>query len=413
MNNIIENEDNDNSNFNKYIVKIETEVKIKEELKYITGIGVLCNINMKHINALITYNNIIDFDLLNEMKILRILINNEEKEINMKIDRYKYSDDIITIIEILNEDNINNFIEIDKFINSKNYINNDIICIYLKDNNKLEYLNDKIKIKNNDNYMCNINEFIKEGIIILKDNLKLLGIINKNNNKNEIDIITMNIIINKINFIKCKYEIKKDDVGKEIQIISGKNSYGEYKNKEILKEMKIIINGEIKSNITYKFNKEGIYIIYLLSFNLLTNMSWMFCDCSSLKEINLQSFNTNQVTDMSWMFCDCSSLIEINLQSFNTNQVTNMSYMFNGCSSLKEINLQSFNTNQVTNISWMFNGCSSLKEINLQSFNTNQVTDMSSMFNGCSSLKEIKCEDKKILGEYKKIKEKNNTCNII
>ena len=70
--------------------------------------------------------------------------------------------------------------------------------------------------------MCNINEFIKEGIIILKDNLKLLGIINKNNNKNEIDIITMNIIINKINFIKCKYEIKKDDVGKEIQIISGK-----------------------------------------------------------------------------------------------------------------------------------------------------------------------------------------------
>ena len=37
-----------------------------------------------------------------------------------------------------------------------------------------------------------------------------------------------------------------------------------------------------------------------------------------------------------------------------------MSAMFDGCSSLTNINLSNFNTNNVTNMSWMFNGCSSL-----------------------------------------------------
>ena len=69
-----------------------------------------------------------------------------------------------------------------------------------------------------------------------------------------------------------------------------------------------------------------------------------------------------------------------------------MSYMFYECSSLKELNLNNFNTNNVTNMRCMFLGCSSLKELNLNRFNTNNVTDMSYMFKGCSNklIKEIK-----------------------
>ena len=67
--------------------------------------------------------------------------------------------------------------------------------------------------KIDDNYICDI-ESINDGIIILKDNLKLLGI------KKEKKIITMNIIVNKINFIKCIYDIKKEDIFKDIQIIN-------------------------------------------------------------------------------------------------------------------------------------------------------------------------------------------------
>ena len=62
--------------------------------------------------------------------------------------------------------------------------------------------------------------------------------------------------------------------------------------------------------------------------------------------------------------------------------------MFKGCSSLKELNLNNFNTNNVTNMSNMFYGCYSLKSIDLSSFNKTDVKDVSCMFYGCSSLKK-------------------------
>ena len=39
------------------------------------------------------------------------------------------------------------------------------------------------------------------------------------------------------------------------------------------------------------------------------------------------------------MFYKCSSLKEINLSNFNTNNVTNMSYMFLGCEKLTKNNI--------------------------------------------------------------------------
>ena len=61
-------------------------------------------------------------------------------------------------------------------------------------------------------------------------------------------------------------------------------------------------------------------------------MERMFWECSSLKELNLSNFNTNNVTNMKGMFWECSSLKELNLSNFNTNNVTNMAGMFYGCS---------------------------------------------------------------------------------
>ena len=63
------------------------------------------------------------------------------------------------------------------------------------------------------------------------------------------------------------------------------------------------------------------------------------------------------------MFFECSSLKELDLNSFNTDKVTDMSYIFEGCASLEELNIQNFSTKKVTNISNMFNGTSDeLKE---------------------------------------------------
>ena len=39
------------------------------------------------------------------------------------------------------------------------------------------------------------------------------------------------------------------------------------------------------------------------------------------------------------MFSGCSSLTNLNLSNFNTQNVTDMFYMFDGCSSLKKDNI--------------------------------------------------------------------------
>ena len=76
-----------------------------------------------------------------------------------------------------------------------------------------------------------------------------------------------------------------------------------------------------------------------------------------------------------------------------------MKGMFYGYSSLKELNLNNFKTNNVTDMSYMFNGCSTLKELNLNNFKTNNVIDMSYMFSKCSD--EFKLNLKIKFNEFK------------
>ena len=426
-NNVINNGINNNVknqlvNGNIFIAQIKVETQIRNVKNYTDAIGYLCNINTKNIKVLITYNKYVGLEFLNNMQKLIVYINNEEIEIDMNTNRYKYTNEQldITMIEILDEDNINTFLEIDSDIDSKNYINENIEAVYLQNWNSFSKTNGKIIKKNNNNYICDIKS-LNHGIILNKKS-QLIGIIKEKNINNSIEFIPMNIIINKINYIKCIYDIKRDMLGKEIQILNNKEDkqyiYGEQTlNREIINNIDVLINGEIKSNIlTHKFNKDGLLTIYVISNEIFTNTSYMFSGCSllkqidfssfnteqltkmnkmfsgcsSLKEIDLSSFNTAQVTDMSGLFSDCSSLIELNLSSLKTNQVKDMSRMFSGCSSLKRLNLSSFNTNQVIDMSYMFSECTSLESLNLSSFNTNQITNMSGMFSGCSSLRDLR-----------------------
>ena len=120
-----------------------------------------------------------------------------------------------------------------------------------------------------------------------------------------------------------------------------------------------------------------------------TNMYAMFSNCSSLKTLDLSSFDTRNVTTLQWTFYECSSLTSLNLNGFNTSSVTDMGYTFSGCSSLTSLNLSSFNTNNVTLMHGMFNNTSNLKELDISSFNTANVTDMNGMFFG-NNLNKIK-----------------------
>ena len=108
--------------------------------------------------------------------------------------------------------------------------------------------------------------------------------------------------------------------------------------------------------------------------------TYMFKGCTNLNAVYLDNFYTNEVTDMSYMFADCTSLevIEFNMamsaqdemfnqsrDNFLTGSVTNMASMFEGCKSLHSFYLQNLDIHSVTNFSDMFAGCSSLENTNL------------------------------------------------
>ena len=123
-------------------------------------------------------------------------------------------------------------------------------------------------------------------------------------------------------------------------------------------------------------------------------MKNMFSWCSSLKNIDLSSFNTNNVTDMTKMFNACLSLKKLNLSNFNTYNVTNMKLMFKFCCSLKEIKFSSnFKTDNVTNMKYMFSHCSSLQDLRISHFNFNNVINMRCIFQYCSWELKEKLED--------------------
>ena len=121
----------------------------------------------------------------------------------------------------------------------------------------------------------------------------------------------------------------------------------------------------------------------------VTNMRSMFMNCKNLSSLDLSKLNTSKVTDMYGMFADCSNLSNIDINGFDTSHVTNMSFMFSGCSNLVSVDVSGFDTSRVTDMHAMFQSCSNLANIDVSRFNTNSVTDMSFMFSGCRNLVSV------------------------
>ena len=112
--------------------------------------------------------------------------------------------------------------------------------------------------------------------------------------------------------------------------------------------------------------------------------------CPNLTTIEgIEYFNTENVTNMRYMFCDCRSLKSLDLTNFNTENVTDMYYMFAYCKSLESLDLTNFNTAKVTNMAGMFQSCYALKTIYASDkFVTDQVTEGTGMFSDCLNLKD-------------------------
>ncbi|MBR3171985.1 MAG: BspA family leucine-rich repeat surface protein [Lachnospiraceae bacterium] len=176
-----------------------------------------------------------------------------------------------------------------------------------------------------------------------------------------------------------------------------------------------------KSSEYYLFG----FLTNLISFDFrgfdtsnVTDMSYMFYQCSDLQYLNLSGLDTSKVTDMRCVFWGCKSLTNLDLRGLSMSNVTDMGYMFNECGA-KTVNLSGIDMSNVTNMSGMFffchnltnlymSGtktpkvtkmndmfyqCKSLTSLDLRGINTSKVTDMSAMFSGCEKLKYLDLGD--------------------
>ena len=199
------------------------------------------------------------------------------------------------------------------------------------------------------------------------------------------------------------YSQKYSSIEIELKVVEKKYNYDKFINiPEEKKEYYHIYfndsNNEIKRN--YLMKNEKVKKIKIIIDYQVQSFKYLFFDGHCISSIYFKKFSRNNITDMSWMFGWCSSLKELNLTNFNTDNVTDMNHMLFKCSSLEKVTIPNFNSTKVTNMSSMFSWCTSLKELNIPNFNTNNVTDMSMMFLQCPD--ELK----------KKIKEQNKNLEI-
>ena len=122
----------------------------------------------------------------------------------------------------------------------------------------------------------------------------------------------------------------------------------------------------------------------------VTDVSGMCANCTSLTSVRgIENWNTRNLKTMYGMFSNCASLeyvsffnydTEGNFISVETDKLTNTSYMFAGCDSLRQLDLSVFNTSNVTSMDYMFYECSSMYLLNLETWDTNKVDKRDYMF---------------------------------
>ena len=385
-----------------------------------TGTGFFCRIPFPDknnlLNVLITNNHILnEKDIENNKSINLIMYNKEEKiKREIKIDesrkRFTYINKEegidITIIEIKKkEDNINNFLEIDDNVLE---IGNEILELeskrksiyilhYPKDKRLVSYgLIKNIAEDKKIYHYCNTEEGSSGSPILSLNNFKVIGVHYAGSNVDNIKLNYGTYLKYIIKEFNNKYKSSNKSEINLIYFTKKEGIFDIFGNKFIKNNknnVDLIINGiENKLIKEYKL-KKGENNIKLIIKNRITNLEYMFYECSCLKNIDgLKYLDTKDVNNFECMFSGCSSISDISgLKNWNVSNANYFEYMFKGCSSLSDINgLINWNVSNVNNFGGMFCGCSSLSNINgLVNWNVSNAEDFTCMFSGCSSLSNI------------------------
>ena len=318
-----------------------------------------------------------------------VLPNKEElfekkKELKDKI--YLINNDIKVLINILNSvmNNINIYYKINEDI-IDNYNNNENLnyeTIYYLNQFKADdsILNELNKIIECNNIKDKFNNIFN---IYTKMNIDEINIIYKVTNK-EVKLFNESFI--KKNKNNCKLIINEKE-----QELKEKYNFGLFSSKK--DTLKVILKG-----ITNIINAADMFdnCKSLLSLpdidkwdtSNITNMAWMFSNCSLLSLPNISKWNISNVVNTNHMFYGCSLLESLpDISEWDTSNVKDMSHLFRNCKKLSSLpDISKWNTSNVTNISYMFYGCSALSSLpEISKWDTSKVTDMFNMFYDCKN----------------------------
>ena len=119
-----------------------------------------------------------------------------------------------------------------------------------------------------------------------------------------------------------------------------------------------------------------------------SGFQYLFSSITSLKNIDLSTWDFSNAGTMNYMFSGCTSLETVNFGN-QPHIRASLTSMFQGCSKLKTVDL-SWIENADYGYGFMFSGCSSLESVNIYSMNrTSGNCLLVETFKNCSSLTSL------------------------
>ena len=352
----------DNNNFDQYkLIKryenyIERTFEIfKTSLNKINSIHSLLKLK---INAKL-------IDLINNypLNLENLEVDYISNVIDEELDQFKNS--IKNYYKIGNEIKLDeNMMNNNQLTNIVNVNNNNIINNLSNRNNNLDNKNYKDKKSNMDiNYINDMSN-------MEKDKISNINKFQLNEYKNKINLIYFSEFDYYANIFGEKFVENNED------------------------NIELVINNKQNSLVKNYILKKGENHITLIIKKKLINLSYMFYECSSLKNIEeLKYLDVKNVNDFSYMFENCPRLLDIKpLENWDVSNGNNFSQMFSHCSLLSDLKpLQNWKVSNGNNFWCMFEYCSLLSDIKpLETWNVSNCINFSGMFSHCFSLSDIR-----------------------
>ena len=174
---------------------------------------------------------------------------------------------------------------------------------------------------------------------------------------------------------------------------------GLFYNCKLLKNIEIeYLNTKSCTNFSWMFSGcTALENIELSNWNVENgeNFNAMFQNCTSIKSLNLEDWNYRSEATCYYMFGGCTQLETLgDIGVWNTDNITDFSYMFYNCKSLRNVNVKNWNTTKSKTFANMFDGCIAIEELDITNWDTSSSVNMYNIFNGMENLTKITVGDK-------------------